>query len=241
MHEHVDCTIAFLERCDHHLSVTSLIADFSSVLSAFGFKYFMMTRLPATGEDAEPYVLAHSWPVEWLNRYRERNYFWHDPVSAFSLSNAKPFSWKEARLASRRTATNRQLASEASSLGLADGIGFPMGDPRSVQAVVSLASNHPVDLAAVSRHMLHLACLHAELRAVELHEAKAMKFGQLTEREREVLRWIANGKSYDDTGQILSISERTVKEHLAHSRQKLNASTTTHAVAKAMKGRQIIL
>lgn len=241
MNEHVDRVMAFLERCDSHISLTPLMTDFSSLLSVFGFEYFMMTRLPAMGEDAEPYIIAHSWPDEWLRRYRERKYFWHDPVSAFSLAKTRPFSWKEARCDTQRTATNRQLESEATSLGLVDGLGFPMGDPRSVQAVVSLASNTVVDLAAVSRHMLHLACLHAELRAVELHEANETTFAQLTEREREVLRWIANGKSYDDTGQILSISERTVKQHLTHSRQKLNASTTTHAVAKAMKGRQIFL
>ena len=89
--------------------------------------------------------------------------------------------------------------------------------------------------------MLHLVCLHAEMRAVELYDRVHASFGQLTEREREVLRWIANGKSLVDVGDILTVSERTVREHLVHSRAKLNATTTTHAVAKAIKSRQIIL
>ena len=237
----VDVALAFIERCERHTGLRALVDDFSTVLREFGFNYFMMTRLPALGEDAEPYVIAHTWPAAWLDRYREGAYFWHDPVSLFSLTRAKPFSWKEARTGSRRTRIAAQIASEASSLGLMDGIGFPMGDPSSVQAVVSLAADRPVDLDALSRHMLHLVCLHAEMRAVELYDQVHASFGQLTEREREVLRWIANGKSLVDVGDILTVSERTVREHLVHSRAKLNATTTTHAVAKAIKSRQIIL
>ncbi|WP_152565929.1 LuxR family transcriptional regulator [Devosia riboflavina] len=241
MGELVDVAIEFIERCQHYETLTGLVADFAGALKRYGFDYFMMTRLPALGEDAEPYVIAHSWPSNWLDRYREGAYFWHDPVSLFSLSQARPFSWKEARDAAPRTRVAGRIASEAKSLGLADGIGFPMGDPSSVQAVVSLGADRPVDLAPLSRAMLHQVCIHAEMRAVEIYDQKARPFGRLTEREREVLRWIANGKNACDVGDILNLSERTVKEHLAHTRLKLNATTTTHAVARALKSRQIIL
>lgn len=237
----VDVAMDFIARCERHDSLRDLIPDFSATLKAFGFNYFMMTRLPAIGEDAEPYIIAHTWPAEWLVRYREGKYFWHDPVSAFALTRARPFTWSEARDGSRQTRMADQIASEASSLGLTDGIGFPMGDASSVQAVVSLAADRPVDLNPVDRRLLHMVCLYAEMRAVELYDKATMIFGQLTEREREVLRWVANGKSAADTGEILSVSERTIKAHLDHSRKKLNATTTTHAVARAIKSRQIIL
>lgn len=237
----VDVAMAFIERCERHNNLHALVDDFSATLRIFGFSYFMMTRLPALGEDAEPYIIAHTWPNDWLARYREGRYFWHDPVSLFSLTRARPFSWKEARRGSRRTRIASRIASEAASLGLADGIGFPMGDPSSVQAVVSLAADRPVDLDTLSREMLHLVCLHAEMRGVEIYDNTAAAIARLTDREREVLRWIANGKSLMDVGDILMLSERTVREHLAHTKAKLNATTTTHAVAKAIKSRQIIL
>jgi hypothetical protein len=198
----VDVAVAFIERCQQHTNLQTLMADFGKTLKLFGFNYFMMTRLPALGEDAEPYVIAHSWPKEWLDRYREGAYFWHDPVSLSSLTQARPFSWKEARAAVPRTRMASRIASEARSIGLADGIGFPMGDPTSVQSVVSLAADQPVDLDALSRAMLHQVCIHAELRAVELSEKKPAPFGRLTEREREVLRWIANGKNNSDASDM---------------------------------------
>ncbi|MNL71974.1 Transcriptional activator protein LuxR [compost metagenome] len=52
---------------------------------------------------------------------------------------------------------------------------------------------------------------------------------------------MANGKSMADVAQILGISERTVREHVDHAKVALNATTPTHAVAKAIKSRQIIL
>jgi LuxR family transcriptional regulator, quorum-sensing system regulator BjaR1 len=233
--------MAFIERCDQHAQMKDFMADFSATIAKFGFSYFMMTRLPALNEDAEPYVIYHSWPVEWLGRYREAAYFWHDPVSLHSLTQLRPFSWKEARSGHPRTRISQQLASEASSLGLVDGIGFPMGDPHCAQAVVSLAANQRVDLDPMSRKMLHFICLHAELRAGELYDSKRKTYAELTEREREVARWLANGKTAADVGQILGLSERTIKAHLSHIREKLNATTTTHAVARALRLRQIIL
>lgn len=36
----------------------------------------------------------------------------------------------------------------------------------------------------------------------------------LTERQREILRWLSLGKSNDEIAMILGIGERTVREHL---------------------------
>jgi LuxR family transcriptional regulator, quorum-sensing system regulator BjaR1 len=241
MRECVSLAMGFIERCEHYQELSQLVADLSRTLQGFGFNYFMMTRLPALNENAEPYVIAHTWPEQWLSRYREAAYFWHDPVSIFSLTRAKPFTWKEARQNHKKTRISLKLASEATGLGLADGIGFPMGDPSSVQAVVSLAADHRVELDTMSREMLHLVCLNAEIRAVELLELKARPLRPLTQAEREVLRWIANGKTFADIADILVVSERTIRAHAENSRNKLSATTTTHAVAKAIRSRQIIL
>lgn len=57
---------------------------------------------------------------------------------------------------------------------------------------------------------------------------------KLSSRELECLRWRAKGKSDWDTGQIIGISERTVKFHLENARTKLDVMNTTHAVSKAL-------
>jgi DNA-binding CsgD family transcriptional regulator len=59
----------------------------------------------------------------------------------------------------------------------------------------------------------------------------------LTPREREVLGWVAQGKSTRDISEILSIAGRTVDEHVKSAGRKLGAANRTHAVAIALRER----
>jgi LuxR family transcriptional regulator, quorum-sensing system regulator BjaR1 len=59
--------------------------------------------------------------------------------------------------------------------------------------------------------------------------------GKLTAREIEVLRWVANGKSAWEIGEILHITKRTVDEHVQTAVRKLGAVNRTNAVALALR------
>jgi DNA-binding CsgD family transcriptional regulator len=56
----------------------------------------------------------------------------------------------------------------------------------------------------------------------------------ISARELDCLKWMAAGKTAWEASVILGISERTVRFHLNTVREKLNCSTTTQAVAKAV-------
>jgi DNA-binding CsgD family transcriptional regulator len=58
---------------------------------------------------------------------------------------------------------------------------------------------------------------------------------ELSAREREVLCWAQQGKTYWEIGCILGISQRTVKFHFARIKAKLDVVSTAHAIAKAMR------
>ena len=57
---------------------------------------------------------------------------------------------------------------------------------------------------------------------------------QHTEREVEVLRWVACGKTNRDIGDILGLSPRTVNKHLEHVYIKLGVETRTAATSVAL-------
>jgi len=59
----------------------------------------------------------------------------------------------------------------------------------------------------------------------------------LTARERDVLRWLAAGKTDRDIGAILEISPRTVHKHLQHVYEKLGVETRTAAVMRTLAAR----
>lgn len=55
----------------------------------------------------------------------------------------------------------------------------------------------------------------------------------LTQRESEVLLWIAKGKANRDIGEILGLSARTVNKHLEQIYVKLGVENRASAAVKA--------
>ena len=58
----------------------------------------------------------------------------------------------------------------------------------------------------------------------------------LTQREAQVMHWLAGGKTDADIATLLSISPRTVQKHLEHIYVKLGVETRTAAVMRAASG-----
>jgi two-component system NarL family response regulator len=65
--------------------------------------------------------------------------------------------------------------------------------------------------------------------------AESMAHPELSERERQVLQYMANGRSNKEIGQVLYISENTVKAHVKSILTKLDAMGRTEAIAIATK------
>ena len=65
--------------------------------------------------------------------------------------------------------------------------------------------------------------------------AKHVGESDLTGRELEVLQHLAGGKRNRQIGDLLFISEDTVKAHMKHIMEKLGASDRTHAIAIALR------
>jgi DNA-binding NarL/FixJ family response regulator len=65
------------------------------------------------------------------------------------------------------------------------------------------------------------------------------KLPQLTQRERDVLRLLADGLANEEIGKRLFISAETVRTHVRKAMDKLDADTRTQAVARALRDRLI--
>ena len=65
--------------------------------------------------------------------------------------------------------------------------------------------------------------------------AERMGSEELTEREVEVLRLVASGKSNREIGDALRIAEGTVKAHVNNILNKLGANDRTHAAMLALQ------
>jgi LuxR family transcriptional regulator len=75
---------------------------------------------------------------------------------------------------------------------------------------------------------------HLSLSSAYQSGLRAQLEPNLTERELEVLRWSADGKSAALIADILTISKNTVDFHIKNAVQKLQTSNKTAAVARAV-------
>jgi len=64
--------------------------------------------------------------------------------------------------------------------------------------------------------------------------ARPQTSGRITERERQILRWLREGFSNPQIGEALGISALTVKNHVQKILRKLNAANRAQAVAVAI-------
>ena len=71
---------------------------------------------------------------------------------------------------------------------------------------------------------------HRALRGALLLEEKQLDV--LTAREREVLAWVARGKTNSEIAQLLWLAPSTVRKHLENVYSKLGVGTRTAAVSR---------
>jgi DNA-binding NarL/FixJ family response regulator len=97
----------------------------------------------------------------------------------------------------------------------------------------------PVDkkdlLNAIKRRLDRASQLSRREFAANFDSVEPLVKLGLTPRVAEVLLWVAQGKTNGDIGQILGISESTVKKHLLEIFQTLNVETRTAASLRALE------
>ncbi len=73
---------------------------------------------------------------------------------------------------------------------------------------------------------------------LEVRQAATLTNGvSLTEREAEILHWVARGKTNQEIASRLFVSPHTVRKHLENAYEKLGVHTRTAAIARAFSHR----
>ena len=217
------------------LSTTDEIMDaMGAVLGDYGFRYFCFNFLPRPTQSFEDVLLANRLPAAWLKLYQEKQFVHADPSIRHCKSMVRPYRWLEAPYNREAEPRALEVVQRAMDFGLADGFVVPIGSPAGRAGHVYLGGR-TLDWSDNDLAALHLMALYAFDRVLQLHCPRPQQDPNLTAREREVLTWVALGKTAWEIGEILKISSRTVNEHILHSRRKLGAANRTQAVTIALR------
>ncbi|WP_137820961.1 autoinducer binding domain-containing protein [Pseudomonas sp. D(2018)] len=180
-----------------------------------------------------PFVI-NNYPLSWQAAYVANGYLNIDPYVKKALSSAFPVIW-DAELKARVPS----FWEDAGAHGLVEGWGQSILS-RGQQSLVTFARpSEPITIVELRSKQAKLSWLgnitHLGMERVrELgQDTGAECFVHLSQREKEVLKWTADGKTAADVSIILNISERTVNFHIQSCLQKLDCQSKISAAVKA--------
>lgn len=203
-----------------------------------GFEHFAYA-LTITAPSLKPQqYIINGYPPEWVERYLARGYFKIDPLVHHAQRSTLPAIWTDQMFHDGKAAA--EFWEEATHFGLQSGISFAVHEQPGVTGIFSIGRDKQLDLqgidlaALVGRAQMFASLLHHAVVRIDLPKLLPEQNTPLTARERECLKWAADGKTAWEIGQILSIAERTAVFHVNNVIQKLGASNKTQAIVRAV-------
>jgi LuxR family quorum sensing-dependent transcriptional regulator len=229
---------AFVDELKEVSVADEAIAAIRRGLDRLGIECFAFITLPGPGMRFEDAVLAVHEPPDLLRTFRDNQYIHASPALRHCRRTVYPFDWKDAPYDRERDPRAAEVVSLLTDFDLSNAIMVPVPSPGGCAGGVWLAGRR-AEFDACSMPMIHIMALYAFERLNELVRRAPTARAGLTAREREVLTWVAQGKSAWEIGEILGVAKRTIDEHTQTAMKKLGAANRTHAVAIAMRDRLI--
>lgn len=242
MTEDIPALIVRIAEAQDTAAVWSLATDHFRALGFsrvnYGYTRFLQGR--GIGNPADAMFLTTASP-EYATRYFNGGFFSRTPAFKWAQANTGACTWKWVREAMEAgTLTPDELTALRQNAGMGVRVGitisFPeasarakgamglIADPDLTEAdVEELFTTQGIALQAVAQVM------HLKLVQMPFNARKRA----LTARQREVLEWVAGGKTAQDVATVMAISLAMVEKHMKLAREALDADTTAQAVAKA--------
>ncbi|KRC69210.1 Regulatory protein SdiA [compost metagenome] len=212
-------------------SAFTLVATAATKLGFEYCAYGLRLTLPVV----KPRILLFSnYPSGWKQQYEAADYVAIDPTVLHGRRTQTPVVWSDSLF--RDTP---EIWDGACSFGLRAGWAQSNFDAHGVVGMLTLArSGAPVsasELRANDMKMRYLVLMSHPVLAQALlpTPGKSLQIN-LTAREVEILKWLADGKTSRDVSDILRISFDTVNFHVKNAIAKLGVTNKTAAAAQAI-------
>lgn len=178
-------------------------------------------------------IQAGNSPDGWLAAYSSQNFAEFDPWIRHAQSDSNPWLWD-----SSSQQAPAPFWQEALRHGLRHGCTLPVRTEHGIISAMTFTRESgavSLDEFTQKSAVLHAFCqdLHAGLLKRRLPQLFHRPDSQLSERERTILRWTADGKTSSEIALILGLTKRTVNFHVAKATLKLNSTNKTQAALKA--------
>ncbi|MET2831029.1 helix-turn-helix transcriptional regulator [Mesorhizobium shangrilense] len=224
-----------MRECSNTERICNLLLAYVGRFGATNFLAGAIPPLCASHREQLSHVVLASWPEEWTKRYFSSGYLSSDPTIRLVRQASSPFHWREVGDLCKVCPLGRRIMDEAKEFRLDEGFTIAFSTIERHPVGFSIAGEKlnpdPCDRLALQLIMAYaFGCASALIGGV-----RHRKSVHLSPRQRDVLRWAAEGLTLDEIAARLNISSNTADTHLRAVRDRLGVSSTIHAVAEAFR------
>lgn len=232
-----DTFLTILRKSAEDIGYADDVRDLERILHRatreIGFSTFNMGINKASQRDFMNYPNLTSWSERDLINYDRDGWYGRDPLLAYAASRKPPLTWSTQDW---KTWGHDAYHEYVTASGVIGGLTIPMNNKDANLTAItflnftdSLPANNSVEAAFVLGSLL--ASRAVGIGAAERKDESAVRLKDLTARQIEVLRWVAEGKTNQEIAIILDLSTRNVEYHVAEAVRKLNVTNRIQASA----------
>ncbi len=229
-------TQGFIEDTGRVTTLRELTEVFHKLVTHMGFTHFVcMSHVDAFNPPDDAVILAN-YPLEWGIYHSEQGYHKNDPVQQTCRKQLTPFTWSSEHWRYMLSKAQTNILNEAGEFGLKEGHSIPINASTGYEASLSVVFE-PGHVAPEALNALHLMAYYLYSTAIQMKTNTAdniIPFNPITNQKRRILELMAQGKSNSVIGDILKISDSTVKDHIKRIYVEYNVATRTQAVVEAL-------
>jgi len=180
-------------------------------------------------------VYTEGFSTQWLEMYDREEFRASDPIPRRVMQSGSMMSWADAMEAGSNTPENEAYFAAMHRFGLTHGVGVPLYGPRGRAAYASFDFDQPVSQLSYDQLGTVRSVAQAGHQRICVLIDECCDTPTLSEREIEVLTWVAHGKSVSAIATILGLSPDTVKTYSKRIYAKLDVTDRVGAVVKALR------
>lgn len=222
-------------------------------MAKFGFNRliygFTSFRQGTNYGDIDDMLILSNHVREYLDVFVGEGLYRNAPMVTWAANHDGPCSWRivaERFARGELTEAERDVIEFNHKFNVTAGYSIGFGDPASrARGAIGLCARPGLPQDAVDRIWAENARVLMAMNSLVHLRISTMPYSTarraLTDRQREVLEWVAEGKTIADIAVIMGLTNSTVEKHLRLAREALDVDTTAQAVLKASLQKQIFL
>lgn len=206
----------------------------ANLVRGLGFDYCAYGLQMPVPVSAPKVFMVNTYSDQWRERYSRNDYLSIDPTVQHGHSSLQPLTWNAAC-----GGQHSEFWEDAKAHNIAYGWCQSSFTRTGIGGLLTLSRSHEaISTSEIIQkgiqfhwlvHITHEAMAHRQVK--RMNASYPLK---LSDRETEVLRWTADGKSAQEIADILNVTKHTVEFHIKNAVNKLQAVNKTAAVVKAL-------